>query len=517
MSSEERKNETIREKMLEKFDNLMKPVSDFLDKHALKILLVLGLIDLSVIIYDLFHDPYRVLRGLLGISSMLAIAYLFSQNRKAISLRTLIGGLVIQFSFALLVLRTPIGVQFFKFMNDVIVGLLSYSEKGIAFLFASFNTGQLEPALNNFAFKILPTILFFSSLISILYFLGVMQLIILTIARIVFYLMDTSGGETLVASSNIFVGQTEAPLLVKPYIGKMTRSEVFAVMVAGMATVAGGVMAAYVGMLYEYIPGIAGHLMSASVMAAPGALLIAKILVPETEESLTKGELKLHYIPEEANVIDAAAKGATDGMYLAFNVGAMLLVFISLIHLLNAGTSWVTGLLHSFLPFIPVMNLQELFGYLMAPIAWLIGIPAKEAVLAGSLIGEKVVINEFVAYMDLAHLLQNTQYLDVMRLLNLPDQLHVFSLALPGIGDLSFSVTPAHYTFLSFKTRIMLSYALCGFANFSSIAIQIGGISSLAPEKRPTLSQLGLYAVLGGTLTNLLVASIAGLLYTGGM
>ena len=194
-----------------------------------------------------------------------------------------------------------------------------------------------------------------------------------------------------------------------------------------------------------------------------------------------------------------------------------MLVFISLIHLLNAGTSWFTGFLHTFIPAVPVMNLQELFGYIMSPIAWLIGIPSKEAVMAGSLIGEKIVINEFVAYMDLANILDKAQFVDAMRKLGFPDNLHTFKMTLPLLGNMKLSLMEASYKFVSFKTRVMLSYALCGFANFSSIAIQIGGISSLAPEKRPTLSQLGLYAVLGGTLTNLLVASIAGLLFRGGI
>ncbi len=491
--------------------NVFEYLDSFFRTYSGYILGILGTVDLVILLHDLISDPLRVIRGLVGIAVILGLAYLLSTNRKAISLRTVIGGIVIQFSFAILVLRTQIGVQFFKLMNDLIVGLLSYSDKGIEFLFSSFVTGKIEPALLNFSFKILPTILFFSSLISILYYLGIMQLIILTIAKIVFYIMDTSGSETLVASSNIFVGQTEAPLLVKPYIETMTRSEIYAVMVAGMATVAGGVMAAYVGMLKDYIPGIAGHLMSASVMAAPGALLIAKLIVPETEESLTKGELKLHYVSEEANVLDAAAKGATDGMFLAFNVGAMLLVFISLIHLLNSFTLWLTGTLHAYLSFIPIMNLQQLFGYILSPIAWIIGIPRSDIALAGQLIGEKVVINEFVAYMDFSHILDSVTLTDVLRSSGLSPNIASFKLSLPVIGELKLLLRQSSL-YMFPKTRIMLSYALCGFANFSSIAIQIGGISSLAPSKRPVLSQLGIYAVIGGTLTNLLVATIAGML-----
>ena len=283
-------------------------------------------------------------------------------------------------------------------------------------------------------------------------------------------------------------------------------------MVAGMATVAGGVMAAYVGMLKDYIPGIAGHLMSASVMAAPGALLMAKLIVPETEESVTKGELKLHYKSPDANVLDAAAKGATDGMYLAMNVGAMLMVFISLIHLLNSFTLWTTAFLHSYMTFIPVINLQQLFGYILAPVAWIIGIPKQDAVIAGQLIGEKVVINEFVAYLDLSHILDSITIVDHLRSLGLSPAMYTLKLSLPLLGSMKLSLLSISNVYLHEKTRVMLSYALCGFANFSSIAIQIGGISSLAPSKRPLLSQLGIYAVIGGTLTNLLVATIAGML-----
>jgi CNT family concentrative nucleoside transporter len=325
------------------------------------------------------------------------------------------------------------------------------------------NTGAL------FAFSVLPTIIFFSSLMTLLYYVGIMQFFVRIFARLMVRTMGTSGAESLSAAGNIFVGQTEAPLLVKPFVKTMTNSELHAVMTGGFATVAGGVMAAYVGLLVAFFPDIAGHLIAASVMSAPAALAISKIMYPETEESLTRGEVKLELERTDANAIDAAARGASEGLGLALNVGAMLLAFIALLALLNGLLGWVTGF------FGTPLTMQTILGWLGAPVAWLMGTPWKDAQAVGTLLGEKTALNEFVAYLHLANMLQ-------------------------GGEDLSA------------RSIVIATYALCGFANFSSIAIQIGGIGGLAPERRGDLSRMGLRAMIGGTLAAFMTACVVGIL-----
>jgi len=317
----------------------------------------------------------------------------------------------------------------------------------------------------SFAFSVLPTIIFFASLVSVLYYLGIMERIVKGLAWVMFRTMRTSGAETLSVAGNIFIGPTESPLLIKPFISAMTSSELTTVMVGGFATIAGGVMAAYVGMLSPYFPDIAGHLLTASVMNAPAALLISKILVPETDEPVTRASLDISVKTEDANLIDAAAGGAAQGLKLALNVGAMLMAFIALIAMFNAIVGGLGGLVG-----LPELSLQQIFGWVLAPLAWLMGVPWADAVDVGSLMGIKVVINDFVAYLQLA-------------------------------GGLEAGST------MSPRAIIICTYALLGFANFATIAILIGGVGSMAPERRGDLSRLGLRAMIGGNLAAFMSAS----------
>jgi CNT family concentrative nucleoside transporter len=423
------------------------------------------------------------LQSFVGIFGLLAIAYLLSNNRKAIQWRLVGWGIALQLSFAVIVLATAPGKWFFSKMNDMIVALLGFTEKGASFVFGNMTkftvpvTGGTagEGAVANtgafIAFSVLPTIIFFSALMTVLYHLGVMQKVVDVFSKVMQRTMKTSGSETLAAAANIFLGQTEAPLCVKPYVATMTRSELMAVMVGGFANTAGGVLAAYVGMLVGYFPDIAGHLISVSVMSAPASLVIAKMMFPETEQSQTSGELTMKVEKIDANLIDAAARGASEGLGLALNVGAMLIAFIALIAMVNAGVGSIAGLFgHGDL------NLQTLFGYLFWPISWLMGIEPADCQQAGQLLGTKTVVNEFVAYLDLSSILQTN-----------PD-------------------------LITDRTKIIVTYALCGFANFSSIAIQIGGIAGLAPERRGDLARLGLKAMVGGSIATFVCAAIAGLL-----
>jgi CNT family concentrative nucleoside transporter len=423
------------------------------------------------------------LQSFVGIFGLLAIAYLLSNNRKAIQWRLVGWGIALQLSFAVIVLATAPGKWFFSKMNDMIVALLGFTEQGASFVFGNMTkftvpvTGGTagEGAVANtgafIAFSVLPTIIFFSALMTVLYHLGVMQKVVDVFSKVMQRTMKTSGSETLAAAANIFLGQTEAPLCVKPYVATMTRSELMAVMVGGFANTAGGVLAAYVGMLVGYFPDIAGHLISVSVMSAPASLVIAKMMFPETEQSQTSGELTMKVEKIDANLIDAAARGASEGLGLALNVGAMLIAFIALIAMVNAGVGSIAGLFgHGDL------NLQTLFGYLFWPISWLMGIEPADCQQAGQLLGTKTVVNEFVAYLDLSSILQTN-----------PD-------------------------LITDRTKIIVTYALCGFANFSSIAIQIGGIAGLAPERRGDLARLGLKAMVGGSIATFVCAAIAGLL-----
>lgn len=399
--------------------------------------------------------------GILGVLILLGIAFMMSNNRSSISWRLVTWGLSLQFIFAIIILKSPIGIPFFSAIDIFIKNLLSFSDAGSDFLFKSFSGNVVEVPLMNFAFRILPTLIFFSSLITVLYHLGIMQFLVKNTAKIMQKTMGTSGSETLCVSGNIFVGQTEAPLLVQPFVSKMTKSELTAVMVGGFATVAGGVMAMYVSMLGN-IPGIAGHLLAASIMSAPAALVIAKIIYPETEESQTKGDLVISIENDDDNIMEALSRGATNGMKLAANVAAMLIAFVATIAMINAILS-IFG-----------VSLEQILGWVFSPLAWTMGVPWEEANLVGSLMGKKLVLTELIAFGDLSDLISNN--------------------------------------LLSKKSAIISSYALCGFANFASIGIQLGGIGGIAPERRKDISKLGLKTMFGGALASWLTATIAGLL-----
>ncbi len=399
--------------------------------------------------------------GVFGILILLAIAMAMSNNRVAISWRLVFWGLSLQLTFAIIILKTPIGIPFFGAIDIFVKNLLSFSDAGSDFLFKSFGQNIVEAPLMNFAFRILPTLIFFSSLINVLYHLGVMQFLVKNTARIMQKTMGTSGSETLCISGNIFVGQTEAPLLVQPFVSKMTNSELTAVMIGGFATVAGGVMAMYVSMLGD-IDGIAGHLLAASIMSAPAALVVAKIIYPETEESQTKGDLTISIKNDDDNIMEALSTGATNGMKLAANVAAMLIAFVATIAMVNAVLS-LFGL-----------SLEQILGWIFSPLAWVMGVPWQEAYVVGSLMGKKLVLTELIAFGDLSTLISDNV--------------------------------------LSERSAIISSYALCGFANFASIGIQLGGIGGIAPERRKDIAQLGLKTMFGGAIASWLTATIAGLL-----
>jgi len=404
--------------------------------------------------------------GILGIIAILGIAYLMSNNKKNIDLRVVIWGLGLQVLFGIFILVTPFGKPIFSWFDKLIKKLLSFSNDGSEFLFASFIDGKMHPAVINFAFSVLPTVIFFSALMAVLYHIGLMQKIIRFVALVMQKTMKTSGPETTSISANIFVGQTEAPLVIKPFVSKMTKSELMAVMTGGFATVAGGVMAIYVGML-EDIPGIAGHLMAASIMSAPAALVIAKIMYPETEkinndQDVTELSSNLNE-PVEGNVLESLGNGATDGLKLAANIAAMLIAFVALISLSNHILS------------IFSTSLEDIFGYIFMPLAFLMGAPWSESHILGSLLGQKIVLTELIAYMNLS--------------------------------EMQAGANP-----LSDKTAILASYALCGFANFASIGIQLGGIGSIAPERKKDLAKLVTKAMFGGALASWLTATIAGIL-----
>ncbi|MBM4188848.1 MAG: NupC/NupG family nucleoside CNT transporter [Gemmatimonadetes bacterium] len=426
--------------------------------------------------------------GLLGIATMLALAVLLSYDRRRINWRLVATGLALQAVFGLVVLKTSAGRAVFAAIGDAITGLLRFQEQGARFVFGNLvqptvpvgtpgpggavdtSAGLIAQTGAFFAFNVLPTIIFFSALMSVLYYLGVMQRIVRGLAWVMQRTLGTSGAETLSASGNIFLGQTEAPLLIKPFVGTMTKSELITVMVGGFATVAGGVLAAYVGMLSGTFPGIAAHLLAASVMNAPAGLVLSKIIMPETETPRTKGSLELVVQKTDQSVIEAAASGAGQGLQLALNVAAMLMAFIALVALLNFLLGWVGGLVG-----MPDLSLQLILGTLLRPLAWVMGVPWQDTAYVGSLIGLKTTINEFVAYAQFA-------------------------------GDLGGSLA------LSPRSAIILTYALLGFANFSSIAIQIGGIGGLAPERRGEIARFGLKAMIAGNLAAFTSASLAGML-----
>lgn len=399
--------------------------------------------------------------GFLGMAAILGIAYALSNNRKAINFRLVVWGLGLQVLFAIFILATPIGKPVFRFLDKAIMRLLSFSDAGAEFVFnaLAIGPGNQESLGFFFAFQILPTIIFFSAFMAILYHFGLMQIIVKYLAKGMQKTLKTSGSETLSASANIFVGQTEAPLVIRPFISSMTKSEFMAIMTAGFATMAGGVLAIYAKWLAD-IPNIAGHLMAASVMSAPAALVIAKIIYPETESSPTKGDLNIEIERHSGNVMEAITRGTGDGMRLAANVGAMLISIVALVAAANYILGWVD------------LSIQQVLGWVFSPLAFLMGIPAADAFSVGQLMGEKIVLTELIAY---GHLQE---------------------------------IAPS----LTEKSMIISSYALCGFANFASIGIQIGGIGSLAPERRRDLSQVALKAMFGGALASWLTASIAGIM-----
>lgn len=396
--------------------------------------------------------------GILGILVVLGIAFIFSVDRKSVKWRTILAGLSIQLIFAFIVLKWEKGREALMWLSDGVQNVIGYANEGVSFVFGGLanpdNVGFV------FAMSVLTIIIFFSALISVLYYLGIMQLIIRFIGGFLAKVLGTSKAESVNAAANIFVGQTEAPLVIRPFLPKMTKSQLFAVMTGGLASVSGSVLVGYslLGVPLEY-------LLAASFMAAPAGLILAKLMIPETE-TIDDADFKLEKDTESVNVIDAAAKGASDGMKLAVNVGAMLLAFIALIALLNGILGGVGGWFG-----LENVTLENILGYVFAPLAFLIGVPWEEAVKAGSFIGQKLVLNEFVAYTNFG----------------------------PEIANLSD------------KTVMIVSFALCGFANLSSMAILIGGLGQMAPEKRPVIASLAVRAVVAGTLASLLSAAIAGM------
>jgi CNT family concentrative nucleoside transporter len=401
------------------------------------------------------------LTGVLGIAVILALAYLFSTDRRAIKLKTVAWGLSLQFALGLFVLRVPSGQWLFAVAGNGAKRLLDFSYVGSAFVFGEL--GQANSSLGLiFAFQVLPTIIFIAAFFAVLYHLGVMQLIIRAAAWVMTAIMGASGAESLNVAASIFMGQTEAPLTIRPFLPKLTKSELMCVMTSGMAHISGGMMAAYIR-----VGGAdAKHLLTAVIMTAPGTLLMAKMLVPETEHPLTAGHVQMPAQEKESNVLGAIARGTVDGLHLALNVGAMLIVFLALLALLNAMMGWV----HLHIGWFPY-SLQEVLGWLFAPVAWLIGIPWHDAAAIGNLLGTRMVLNEFVAFAQL--------------------------------GTMKGALDPRTFTIATF--------ALCGFANFSSIGIQIGGIGALAPEQRDQLAKFGIRAMLAGTMANLISASIVGI------
>ncbi|MDI9738392.1 NupC/NupG family nucleoside CNT transporter [Stutzerimonas stutzeri] len=417
--------------------------------------------------------------SLIGVVVLLLLAVALSSNRRAIRVRTVAGAFVLQAGFALFVLYVPWGQQALGSVSASVACLQDYAKQGIDFLFGGLSSAQMFQVFGNggfvFAIRVLPLIVFFSAFIAVLYHLGIMALVIRLLGGALQRLLGTSRTESMSATANIFVGQTEAPMVIRPFLARMTHSELFAVMVGGLASVAGSVLIGYASLGVDL-----KYLIAASFMAAPGGLLMAKLMEPETERPLdVPDHIRVGVDEKPANIIDAAALGASSGLQLALNVGAMLLVFIALIALINGLLGWAGGLLG-----YPQLSLQLLLGYLFAPLAFVLGVPWAEAATAGGFIGQKLVLNEFVAYVDFA------AYLDPQR------------------------AAEAGLPLLSERTRIIVTFALCGFANLSSIGILLGGLGVMAPARRPDIARLGLKAVAAGTLSNLMSAALAGLFVT---
>ena len=410
--------------------------------------------------------------SVVGLFVFVGISYALSVNRRAIRWSPVLWGIALQLIFALLILKTAPGFAVFKFLGDVVSRFLDFSDAGAKFVFGD----NFEEHF--IAFKVLPTIIFFSSFITILYHYGILQRIVQVAAVVMMKTMKTSGSESLSAAANIFVGQTEAPLIIKPYIKTMTKSELHAIMTGGFATIAGGLMAAYISF---GIP--AEHLIAASVMSAPAALAVSKLLYPETEESLTAGKVKIKVESTYANAIDAAATGASDGMKLALNVAAMLIAFLGLLALLNGILGWFGSRVG-----LPQLSLEWIFSYLFAPIAWLMGVPWADSQQVAVLLGKKTILNEFVAYLDLKTIIEN---------INQIKSGEAASNSLPVISE---------------RAKLIATYALCGFSNIGSIGITIAGIGSIAPSRQADLAQMGLRAMIGGSIACFMTACIAGIL-----
>jgi len=422
-------------------------------------------------------------RGILGMVSLLVVAYLFSSNRKAINWKTVGAGLTAQLIIAFGVIKVPFIQKGFEFVGGIFTNILDYTMAGSEFLFGGLM--NIESYGFIFVFQILPTIIFFSALTSLLFYLGIIQIVVKGMALLLTKLLKISGAESLSVAGNIFLGQTEAPLMIKAYLERMNRSEILLVMIGGMATVAGGVLAAYIGFLGGNDPVLrlhyAKHLLAASVMAAPGAIVVAKMLYPQTEKINT--DVKVSQDKIGSNILDAIANGTTEGLKLAANVAAMLLVFVAIIAMLNGMLGWIGDLtnLNDWMaantPY-QKFTLESILGTIFAPLMWLIGVAKEDMMLMGQLLGIKLAASEFVGYIQLA--------------------------------ELKNVASATHFTYS--KSVIMATYMLCGFANFASIGIQIGGIGSLAPGQRKTLSEFGMKALIGGSLASLLSATIAGMI-----
>ncbi|RUT01839.1 nucleoside permease [Dulcicalothrix desertica PCC 7102] len=396
--------------------------------------------------------------SLFGIIVFIGISYALSVNRKAIRWRTIAWGLGLEFGFALLILKTPWGLRVFKSLGDIVSNFLSYSDVGAKFVFGDSYKDHL------FAFQILPTIIFFSAFISILYHYGILQRVVSGLAWVMMKTMQTSGAESLSTAGNIFLGPTESPLIVKPFVAKMTQSELFAVMTGGFATVAGGVLGAY---LSFGVP--AEHLIAAFFMTAPTALVVAKLLYPETEIAETAGNVKMDVKTNYVNAIDAATTGAIDGVKLAVNVGVMIIAFLGLLAVVNALLGWIGARV-----FLPQLSLEWILSFVMAPIAFLMGVPLSDCMQVGALLGKKTILNEFIAFLDLKTVIENKQ--------------------------------------ISERGIIIATYALCNFANIGSIGITIGGITGMAPHRQHDLARMGVKSMIGGLLASFITAAIAGML-----
>ena len=436
-------------------------------------------------------DVSSVLRGFLGLAVVTGFAFLFSTSRRTINWHLVLTGIVLQFLFAFVVLKTEGGRWIFSIISEGFVKLFSFAANGAEFVFGPLARGPSSPGSLGvlFAFQVLPTIIYFASLMAILYYLGIMQRVVQGMAWIMAKLLRTSGAESLDVAANTFIGQTEAPLVIRPYLGLLTQSELMTIMTSGMAHIAGGVMAAYISMLaVAYVQShgapldasqtyFAGHLLAASIMAGPATMVVAKMLIPESGDPMTMGTVKVKIEKAYSNIIEAAAGGASDGVRLAINVAGMLIAFIAVIALFNWVLGWVGNVtaLNSICQarFGKELSLELLFGLMFQSIAYIIGAPWSDSLNIGSLMGIKLVLNEFVAYLKMAEMVTAKQ--------------------------------------LSEKGIVIATYALCGFANFSSIAIQIGGISPLAENRRGDIARLGLRALLGGTIATWMTASIAGM------